>query len=110
MAQVSEVERERLTEHLRVISKKLRQADEAMRESELALREERRRTAHLVTSFYQSSSLGWNLTKRLATDDRREIRNFKSKKKEILIILLLIAAQLFQFYYHYSPFVANFFP
>lgn len=47
---VSEVERERLGEHMRVITKKLRLADEAMREAELALREERRRTAHLVTT------------------------------------------------------------
>ena len=48
---MSEVERERLTEHLRMVSKKLRLADEAMRESELALREERRRTAHLVINL-----------------------------------------------------------
>jgi hypothetical protein len=48
-AQVSEVERERLGEHVRVMSKKLRGAEEAARESELALREERRRTAHLVS-------------------------------------------------------------
>ena len=47
---VSEVERERLGEHMRVITKKLRLADEAMREAEFALREERRRTAHLVTT------------------------------------------------------------
>ena len=50
--QVSEVERERLGEHVRVISKKLRAAEEAARESDLALREERRRTAHLVSSRY----------------------------------------------------------
>ena len=55
--QVSEVERERLTEHLRMISKKLRLADEAMRESELALREERRRTAHLVINSTCSKTL-----------------------------------------------------
>ncbi len=47
---MSEVERERLGEHVRVISKKLRAAEEATRESDLALREERRRTAHLVSS------------------------------------------------------------
>ena len=44
------MERERLGEHVRVMSKKLRGAEEAARESELALREERRRTAHLVNT------------------------------------------------------------
>ncbi len=52
VVQVSEVERERLGEHVRVISKKLRAAEEVARGSELALREERRRTAHLVGAFY----------------------------------------------------------
>ena len=46
--QVSEVERERLGAHVQVMSKKLRAAEEAARDGELALREERRRTAHLV--------------------------------------------------------------
>ncbi len=61
---MSEVERERLGEHVRVISKKLRAAEEATRESDLALREERRRTAHLVSSSLYRVCYRFRLTKR----------------------------------------------
>lgn len=44
---MSEVERERLGELVQVLTKKLRVAEDAVRESEAAIRDERKKSAHL---------------------------------------------------------------
>ena len=85
---VSEVERERLGEHVRVLTRRLRSAEEAVITSEVALRSERKQTAELQKLLEKTQielRSSQNLPSSASTMSLRGLDDLENLKEELKV-------------------------